>query len=83
MQHRIKLAHALTASSLIAIAIAGCTTEGKAPASKSSASVSIEHGAQVEGRLVRLSRESTATNKDVVVPLAGARAANDGASNTG
>jgi cytoskeletal protein CcmA (bactofilin family) len=44
------------------------------------ASVSIEHGAQVEGRLVRLSRESTSGNKDVVVPIAGARAANDGAN---
>lgn len=46
------------------------------------ASVSIEHGAQVEGRLVRLSKDSTAA-KDVVVPLAGARAANDGVQNAG
>ncbi|MDB5365719.1 MAG: cell shape determination protein CcmA [Rhodospirillales bacterium] len=46
------------------------------------ASVSIEHGAQVEGRLVRLSRDSSAA-KDVVVPLAGARAANDGGSGAG
>jgi cytoskeletal protein CcmA (bactofilin family) len=46
------------------------------------ASVSIEHGAQVEGRLVRLSRDSSVA-KDVVVPIAGARAANDGASGTG
>jgi cytoskeletal protein CcmA (bactofilin family) len=42
------------------------------------ASVSIEHGAQVEGRLVRLGKESAAS-KDVVVQHPASRAANDGA----
>jgi predicted methyltransferase len=42
LQHRIKLAHALVLVSAIAGVAAGCATQGKSPASKSSVAVSIQ-----------------------------------------